>query len=260
MIHKPFFLWEEGFFVVQNREIHSFKVMKKLLSVLLGIIIVLIIVGFCLYLFRTPLATMILSKKLGTSLTLDQINFRPQHITLDQLKMSNPAGYRYPYALEIQKTDVEAPYTNYLKSIVEVDKIELDDVTIRIEISLELNNWNVLLGRVGQPETTKAVEAKSNYAVIKLLVINNLKVQVVLPDGSIKERTIKRLEYRDLKTNEGDIGRRIMQTVILQMLLDVRNIMGVPLTLEKDTLQGIFTPQNGKEPVLDDLNPLNWGK
>lgn len=236
--------------------------MKKLLSVLIGLIILLAIIGFILYLVRAPLTEKILSSKLGTTVYLKQIyfKFKPSRILVTDFKVKNPPGYQYPYGLEIQNITVEAPFRNYLKDIVVVNKIELDNIVLKIEIPKgKLNNWQMLLGFIGRPKPSapQVDKTKTHYAVIKLLVFNNLTIQIRMPDGSIKEQTFQRLEYKDLQTNEGDIGKTIMQALIYQMLFDTQTLLNIPLDITKDTLKDVLAPTDG---ALDKLNPLNWGK
>lgn len=214
--------------------------MRRLLSALITIIILVILIGFIAYLYRSTLTSSVLSSKVGSKITISEINFNPPHITVDDFKMRNPLGFKNSYALEIRQIDVDAPYSNFKNNVIEINKIQLNDVTLDVEISGASNNWDAIITNVAKDEKTDS----TGKATIKLLEINNLHVKITMPNGEVKEATINHLEYRDVQTNNGDLAKKIMQAVIAKLMLDIKNTYKLPLNVTQEGVKNISTPSS----------------
>ena len=122
---------------------------------LLGIIIVLValLVGgfFFVYFNASHLAANAISHKAQVPVSIQTIDFKKDAFIIRNLNISNPKGARMPTALKTQTISVEAPYLNYFKDPIEIDKIDCNNVYVNIQLynkEQTKGNWQTIIGNM----------------------------------------------------------------------------------------------------------------
>jgi len=227
--------------------------MKRLIKILFGIIVLLIIVGVILFFTRTFITERVLSSKLGATVRINEINFNPPQILVDDAKLKNPKGFKAPNALAVDNIKITAPYGNYLDKVINIDEIALDNILLVLEPlqkNPSQNNWTELLGNINS-ESKVSNEGGSRHAIIKRLVLTNITIRIYNASGSYQDKVISRIELKDIKTADGDLARRIMQAIISELLFNLNDLLKLPLEiLNQDTIKGVFDKVDSKIPFF----------
>lgn len=221
----------------------TIQLMGRILSIIGNTLFILLLVGIILFFTRTYVANAILSHKLGVPVRIKQINVVPGKISVKDAKLKNASGYAQPYALRIGNTQINAPLRNLFRSEIVIDSIEVSNILLTLELTnrnTSINNWTALLSEIQNEEPKMNSQGTNRHAVIRKLVLSNLTVRIFKSATSYQDKVIRRLEFTDVTTADGDLTRRIMQAIIYELIFNIRNILKLPLQVTQDTLQGVF--------------------
>lgn len=203
--------------------------MRRLIKTFLLLLLLVTVIGTFFYFESAPLLGKILSRKLGVPVGIESINFSKQQLTINQLRISNPPGAQLPDFLKVEKIHVIAPYIHYVKNPIEVNKIHFSDVYVDIEFyekERAQGNWQEIIKGMN-PNATAATSKKA--AVIKELLLTNITVDLVLPDGERRRLApIQQIKLTDVTTEEGIpiqsiskiIAKKIMRALFLQKSIE----------------------------------------
>lgn len=217
--------------------------MGRIIAILGNTLFLLLIVGIILFFSRSYIASVIFSNKLGAPVRINQINMVPGRITIKDAKLKNPSGYNQTYALRIGRTEINAPIRNFFRSEIEIDSMEVSNVLLTLELinrNPKDNNWTTLLNNINAKESKLEPQSKGHHAVIKKFVLTNLTVRIYKSPRSYEDKVIRRLEFTDVTTADGDLTRRIMQAIIYELVFNIKNILKIPVDVTQDALQGVF--------------------
>ncbi len=222
------------------------------MRILLRTLIVLLILacGFATYAYfnAAQILSNNLSEKFQVPVKVEQVDFKPASISIQNLTVSNPPKAKEPTAFKARQIDITAPYRAYLKDPILIDTVLIQDVYVDVEIydqSKTKGNWQTLLANLKRDRTKFFVLEKTS--VIKNLILTNIHIQIIMPDG--KKHVvplIKRLEFKDVSSEKGipidEITEIVMQKLMGNLFLQksIQTIIEAPLNL----LRGILPIKN----------------
>ncbi len=192
----------------------------------------------------------VLSSKFGTEVLIKKITFDRPDIDVNTFTIKNPPGFMTTLALRINKLDISAPYSNYFQNVIDIDEIEISDIDLNIEFTTKkgsISNWSHLLGSLSSEPSKKPAKVDSKevaetgrYAVIKLLKINNLKVNIITPGQKTQTKVFKNMQFKNVITEKGDITRRITQIIIYHMIFNYKNLIQIPEQFSNKATDGVL--------------------
>jgi hypothetical protein len=168
--------------------------MKKILIKILVAILIVVVVAAALVHFLGDRALKVgietaATKVLGVGVTVGDISLSLLKGTLDlnNLMVSNPAGYEHPNLLELGNGHVDVGVMSLLGDTVNIEDIRLDGITVVIEQKGLSNNLNVVLASLpaggakeAKPKEKAAEGAEGKKLQIANLEVTNVKVKVKL--------------------------------------------------------------------------------
>jgi len=165
--------------------------MKKILIKILVAILIVVVVAAALVHFFGDRALKVgietaATKVLGVGVTVGDVSLSLLRGTLDlnNLVISNPAGYEHPNLLELGNAHVDVDVMSLLGDTVNIEDIRLDGITVVIEQKGLSNNLNVVLASLpsgGAKEAKPEEEAAEGKKLqIANLEVSNVKVKVKL--------------------------------------------------------------------------------
>ncbi|MCH9612484.1 MAG: hypothetical protein S4CHLAM102_09750 [Chlamydiia bacterium] len=217
---------------------------KKLIFVIVVLIVINIVAGFIVYLNLTGIFSHQLTKRFGVKTTIEKVALRPSQIDIKDLKVSNPPQSKsLPYALTVNETFIDAPFTNYFKKEVVIDEVDIDSPHIYIEMYNPQNtqaNWTIILHNMRNQDRSNDAssrvdkEDKKNgrSALIKLLTIRNIQITIQQYGKAPKElRPISKIELRNVSSETGIPSREITRIIVQRMLSEVFSLRNITNTL-----------------------------
>jgi hypothetical protein len=218
--------------------------MRKLLGIA-GLVIALCIAGIIVaWGAKAQIVSHYIGKQLGVSASIQQLDLSSTRAWIDRLWIGTPAGSRMQTSFAAQQMAVESKISQVLGDPLVIDTIALDNIFVGVELystDNKDNNWARMLGKPSK-------EQKGRKYLIRTLVLTNLTVQVMKPDGSLKQYpTIPRMEFHNISSDTGlplsEIEREIFRLVLkdlfqkidLNQILDTINAIkgGAPIRLPK---------------------------
>ncbi len=166
-------------------------------------------------------------------------------LNLNGLEVDNPQGYQHPQMLTLANTFVAVNIGSLMSDTVEIEKIQLDNISLTIEQKGLTNNLQEILGNLPKSDTPPSSSDKPGKKLrIKELQINGVEVNAKLLPVPGRADTVKLrltpMTLRNLGTNED---------------LDVAELTGIIL---KAIAGGVM--EQGKDILpLDMINDLGKG-
>lgn len=192
--------------------------MKKIMSFLLALFVILVATIGILWLAKAEVLKSILSKKLNTEVTFENlnINYSPAELSFSNLKIYNPPRSRTPIAFLCKEFSAKSTIDELTGTPLTVDSIVFNDIFITVEIynnQNSTNNWAVLL-----KHDEKNSKNSRDY-LIKRLNLNNINVTLVKADGSISRYpALGSMEFHNISNKTGfpldKIEKAIMDTIM----------------------------------------------
>ncbi len=163
---------------------------KVLIKILVAVVVLVIVVAVMVHLLgdralKVGIETAA-TKVLNVGVTVGDVSLSLLKGTLDlnNLLISNPAGYEHPNLLELDNAHVDVGVTSLLGDTVIIEEVKLDGVTVVIEQKGLSNNLNVVLASLpaggGQEAKPEEEAAAGKELQIANLEITHVKVKVKL--------------------------------------------------------------------------------
>lgn len=224
---------------------------KFIIALAVTICILLLFFGFAYY-NGAFIFSRLLSGKLGTKVTIEQVNFKSEEIEIIETKIKNPRKSTVPFALQIKNIDVKAPYSNYIKEDIVFNEIILSDVHLVVEFFTEAqkeSNWNHIMNDLDSSPEARVESRSKRDALIKRLEIRNFTVEVIMPGKKNRTKNLGTLRFQNVQTEKGEIVRRITQAILMKMIFNMKNFIELPLEITEDSFKKVFEG-------LDFINPF----
>jgi len=188
--------------------------MKTLLRVVLVLVVLLIVVGVVGYIWIDSIAKAAIEKggtyALGVDTTVADVSLSPVGGTMkiEGLKVANPAGFQGSHLMQSGTFDLAMVAGSLLDDTIQVNKFELDGLSLSVEQTLQKNNISVILDNLkrfesdDEPSDKKPSEPKrekdddGKKVKIDLITIRNVEATFRLPVGNpvtvkVPEVTVK---------------------------------------------------------------------
>ena len=220
-----------------------FSVMKKIIIALFATSIILLLFFVFAYYNGAFILGRVLSSKVGTKVEIEKVNFKPSELEILKTKIRNPVKFTTPYALLINEIEVISPYMNYIKEDIVIDSITLKDTYLTVEFSDTTetqSNWTHIMRELSRSPEAQIQAEKNRDSLIKVLNIRNLIVEVVIPGKRTKTHKIAKLSFTNIRTEEGELVRRITQAIFQQIFFNISNVVNVPLNITEKGVKSIF--------------------
>ena len=202
--------------------------MRKLLLILLLLIIGLGVLTWVGWGRRSAIAAQFIQKHLnGTPVTLDSLEFNDKGAELTNLTIKNPRGFRSSTAFTADSIAIDTTWQQLRADPLTIDLITMDTLVVTIEENKKGKvNWDEILAG-GSKQSSNG-----RHWLIKTLILTNLTVRAIKPDGTIKTYpTLSRMEFHDLSDETGfpvsEIEKAIFNEVMKNLFknLDLQKII-----------------------------------
>jgi hypothetical protein len=186
--------------------------MGKFFKIIGSLIFCLIILSIVFWVFKNPIISSYLSKKMGMNVSIRGLSIGSNRISIDGVDIKNPKdGYKQENALEASMIEVQYKIDNLLSKNSSVDLISIDKFILRIECNGPVcikNNWSDLLSRVPEKEEKAGEGVTINKLLIKDLYVT---VQGVgLKTMKPQRLHISQVELNNINSKKGFPIQQIM--------------------------------------------------
>lgn len=214
------------------------KIVKKFtLAIALLVICCLALFAWIGWQRRTAIASKMLEKHLGVPVKMQRLDVNSQGARIDHLTIKNPKGFRSPSSFAADTIAIDTTWKKLRGDPLTIDLIQMDNILVTIEESSSgKTNWDLIVG----DQTPNS--APTRHWLIKTLVLNNLTVQVMQPNGTIKKYpTLSQMQFYNLTDKTGfpvdQIEKAILNEVMKNLLrnFNLQNLLhpvmpgGMPL-------------------------------
>ncbi len=218
--------------------------MKKLIGILAGIIIILIAAGYIAYANSALILGEIISHKTKVPVTIQNIEFRRESFTIQELHMENPKEARLPTALKVETINVHAPYHQYIEDPIVIDQINVNNSYVNIQLYTKdqtKGNWQTVMNNMA--EDHNSLLSIERPALIRKLILTNIQIDLILADGSMhKLSPIDRLEFDNINSDKGIPIQEISEIIVEKMMQSIFLEKGLKAIIEvpADIIKGVF--------------------
>ncbi|MBI3212028.1 MAG: AsmA family protein [Simkania negevensis] len=235
--------------------------MRKIIVGFFSVLIVLILIATLSWNMFPSWISHKLSSKAKVAVSIGNIRLSPSSIRVDKIYVGNPPKSILKRALEVDKMTANIPITHFLDKDIIINEMRMSDIYLGLEFESKKNangNWKTIMNNLKastKEEKEKARKTnKTRTVLIKRLILEDLKVELVYTKGDRrvrKLRPIERLELTNISSEGGIPSAQIMDIVISETLRNIMSIEGLQ-NLLKDTL----SPGGLPGTILDSVKGL----
>ena len=220
--------------------------MKKVLLILAAFFVILIFVIFLMWGNRAHLLANMIGNKLGVPVYIEGFNFKKDKIIIDHLEITNPPEAKTPFALKVEKITITAPFYNYFRDPIVIDKVLLQNIFLNIEFytkNQEEGNWVTLVNNTHTEH--KAVFSAEHSLTIRRLHLTDIDVNLVLAGGKLRKLTpIDELTFKNVTSEKGIPTHELTEIIVQNLMNQVFVIKGLKTVFAapKKVIEGLFSP------------------
>jgi len=204
--------------------------MKKLLSTVIGILIILIVLSLVGIMVLDSMGRKIVqtagSRGLGVDVTVKSVHigFFSNDSSLKELNISNPEGFSGPTLLSIEKVEVDFSVLDLLAKQVVIPTVVVSGVHLELEQTGALSNIETVIQHIAADKTPEPEEKDSSF-IIETLRITNITVTAhgkftVIDSGPVTV-TIKEIVMHDVGTNsDGEVAIEAVTSAVTHAIMD----------------------------------------
>lgn len=195
--------------------------MKKHLGKMIGLIVLGTLVFA--WLVKAPIASMYLTSMMKVPVSIGNISIWPTQLSIRSFKIKNPKQFSHRRALEVKKIQVDYQYKKITGNPTEIDRVELDDVFLTVQMSNPLgteNNWTAISQGMATKKEKKAGKSSGGETIVHKLVVNNLTVELIAMVGPSTITKYDHIEMDELSSKTGFPTDLIIQGLFKQVNLD----------------------------------------
>lgn len=234
--------------------------MRTLFKSLAGIIVLCVLAGVIMFfLAKSRLPDMIaskLSKSLGVPVEIGDMNFSLSSITIDNLEIGNPRGFKLEHAFTTQEIVIHAPLLSYFKKDIVIDEIDLNSVYVGLEFESPQGtsgNWTSIMANAEKAQAQSSQTASDKTVLIKRLVLNNINADLLYQsDGQVRHLpTIPQIVLVNITSKGGNLTDQLMNSALGEMLKEIflkenlKDIMNKIFQLPGNAIQNPLQPLKG---------------
>ena len=192
---------------------------------------------------------------LGVETKLDSCSLSPVagQVGLQGLQIADPAGFKGPYFLRLERAQLNVGAASLLRDVVEAPSFELDGLDMYLERANGHTNYGAILdsleklgGSKDKPAKGKPAEGGGKKFIVRDVRLRNLRVHTdFLPElGSIATAsvTLPEVHLKNIGTAEGGASVAELVGALVQAVLKaaVEAGVGLPKSLLED-ISGALT-------------------
>lgn len=200
--------------------------MKKFIFILLGIIIILVVLLFVGWNFRTALISHHISKALKVSVSIGNLDYSKNHLIIGNLWIGNPPQSKTSTAFSSRQIDIYSTWKDIRGEVMTINDLEISDIALNVEYynkSGDVNNWSVIM------DSGSSEKKSSRPYLIKTLVLNNLTVTVTDANGKATTYPmIKQLVIHNIYDETGFPIDQIEKAIFNLMLKQALQQLSLP--------------------------------
>ncbi|MCB1072240.1 MAG: AsmA family protein [Chlamydiales bacterium] len=218
--------------------------MKRVIGILLAIIIVLCGATYLAYRNADLIFAEIISRKAKVPITIKKVQFNKESFQIEEFQMANPKGARLPTALKVETIKVDSPYRQYFEDPITIDQIHVNNVYVNIQIynkEQTKGNWHTIMNNMEKEHNSPL--SIERPAIIKKLILTNIKIDLILSDGSMHDLSpINRLEFDNLDSEKGIPIQEISEIIVQKMMNSIFLEKGLKSIIEApvDIIKGVL--------------------
>ncbi len=202
--------------------------MFRLIRWLIFLIVVLcLLAGIIVWLSRISVVESILSQKLDTDVTVEDVSLGWNQVTLKNLRLKNLPQSKVPYAFEAQSVTIQMSPFELGKKEIHVQRIKIQDPHLTVELYNSAgndNNWASILKRIPSPQTVTAAPSElSHFYIIDRLSITNLQIDLLTDNKTTSLPKIPYLELHDVGRNHTLTLAQLCQQLFVAILEAVQS-------------------------------------
>lgn len=203
------------------------KAGKLILGSILGLVVVLVLVVVVAFFMINSIAKAGIEKggtyALGVPTSVDSVNVDVLGGVFEMkgLEVANPAGFTSPHFLALGSGGVNVTLQSLTKDTVELPRLALDTIDVRLEKKDGKSNYNVILENLkklsgsdpSKPAPAPGPDAKAKRFVVSDLSVTNVTVHVDLLGGPASSLTKITVPIDEIKLkNVGRTGSGVAGT------------------------------------------------
>ena len=217
--------------------------MKKFfLFFFLGILILVGLVG-AFYFNMPKIASFALSRDFQVPVSVKEVKLKKSQASLLDFQVSNPRKGKSKNAAFIKTTEINATLKGLFSKRLTINSINLKNLDLNIEFYSNDNsktNWSEIIAKQPKKEKTRPY-------LIKLLVLENIKVTLYKKDGSTQTfPVIDRLEFKNITEETGFPINQIEKAIMNAVLRSIYKQYGLKTLLDalhpKNIIPNIIKP------------------
>jgi hypothetical protein len=161
---------------------------------------------------------------MGVAVSIDSMRFGLSEIEIDQVEIGNAKGYTLPKAFSAEEIELQAPLSTYFKDAVVIDEVNVNDIYLGIEFdssSSSTGNWTKIMAHF--KEASKLEKPSKKTALIKRLVFNNIRTEVLFRDSNQLKKLpmIRQIVLKNVSSEGGVSSDQLTNTILSRMLKQV---------------------------------------
>lgn len=124
-------------------------------------------------------------------------------LDLDGLTVANPQGYQSPHLMRTEKFKVAVRPTAFFKDHVTIDRIELNDVHVRLERSEQNGQYNakVIADHLEAYSQRDEPSASRRTYTVQTILLSNVRIEADLPVVGTRTVVIPKFEMHDVTSD-----------------------------------------------------------
>lgn len=213
----------------------------KLVFRLFLVLVLILVVGFVLILSYVDKAAKAgietaMTDKLGVATTLDEISISllSANCNMQSFKIANPPGYSTEPIFELGRGFVEVSANSLGSELIEIPRIELDGIRLRLEHKGSSGNYDSILERIGQGTGEKPKDdGKGRRFVVREVLIRDTQVVArIMPLGNVLPTPPVELKIPEIRLSDvgsekpggmtlSELGSQILGSVFVKVGDDV---------------------------------------
>jgi len=206
-------------------------------------VVLLVLLCGIAWFFKESLASSWLTKTMGTSSSIENIQLSPEQLTVSGIEIRNPEGAALEHALKVEKVGMTFQLADLMKRQTKIKEIRVENPFIGIEMynsDGSDNNWARMLEKTdGEAAAPSNKEPAKQKIHIEHLLITNTEIEAIntaVTKKVIRPNPISKIELFDVYSDDPNLFGYLVSLITRAILREVSGLDALP-NLLKDQLQ-----------------------
>ena len=187
--------------------------MKRFLIILLSLILITSVAVIIMWNQRASIAAGFIHRHLGVPVTIESLELTNQNATITELTIGNPSRFQSPSAFKAGSIEIVSTFDQIRANPLVIDEIVMNDLYIYVDnLKNGSTNWDQILAHHDERPSDR-------HYIIKTLILRNLNVTVIQPDGQTKQYpALARMEFHNISDKTGFPVDEIEKAIFNEMM------------------------------------------